>query len=64
MTALASMRKLLFGDSWSLPVSVVAIVALALGIRELAPAFWGDIGGLAVLAATAVALLVTTLCRM
>lgn len=52
------MRKLLFGETWQLPVGVFAAVAVAGALRVIAGAggWWRDAGGFVLLALVAVVL--------
>ena len=58
MTVLRTLRKLVLGETWVLPIGVAVVVGLALALREAAPAFFGDVGGFLVLAGVLVVLAV------
>lgn len=52
------MRKLLFGETWELPVGVAIAVALSGGLRAIAGAggWWRDAGGFVLLVLVALVL--------
>ena len=53
------LRKLVLGETWTLPIAVAAVVLLAYAARALLPAdTWEDSGGFVLLALVLAALLV------
>jgi hypothetical protein len=50
-----ALRKLLFGDTWSLPAGLVLTLLVALALRDLVPGAWRHAGGFLVLAGVAAA---------
>jgi hypothetical protein len=58
MSTLRTLKKLLLGETWLLPVGLAAVLlTCALVIRPLAPHAWQQIGGLVLLAGVVVVLL-------
>ena len=53
MTFLRTLRKLVLGETWVLPLGVAAIAGAALAIDAIGSDAWQDAGGLAVLVAVA-----------
>ena len=45
-----TLRKLVLGETWALPLGLAVVVGCAFVLRELAPAAWRDAGGFALLA--------------
>jgi hypothetical protein len=61
MGVLRSLRKLVLGETWTIPAGVAAAIAVALGAREALPAgAWTSAGGF-VLAALVIATLLVSL---
>ena len=55
--ALRSLRRLILGETWSIPVGVAAALGLALATRAALPeATWHAVGGFALAAALVAAL--------
>jgi hypothetical protein len=54
------LRALVLGETWVLPGAIAALLGSALVVRELAPGFWADAGGLLLLGGVAAALLLAT----
>jgi hypothetical protein len=53
------LRKLVFGETWTLPLGVAAVVLIGYGVRALLPDdIWEDGGGFVLLALVLAALLV------
>lgn len=63
MNALRAVRKLLLGETVALPVGVAMAVLIAAGLRiAVGPGgWWGDAGGLVLVAGLVVALAVSVL---
>lgn len=58
MSTLRTLKKLLLGETWLLPLGLAAIVlAAALVIRPLAPHAWTTIGGFVLLGGVVLVLL-------
>jgi hypothetical protein len=53
------MRKLLFGETWELPVGLAVAIGVALLARELLGDAWEHVGGFVLLAGVVVALVVS-----
>ena len=47
MTTLRTLKKLVLGETWTLPIGVAAALAAAAMLRRLAPDAWAHVGGLA-----------------
>ena len=63
MTTLVTLKRLLLGETWWLPVGIGATVALAeLVVRPLIGGNWGRLGGFVLLAGVLV-VLVTSVAR-
>jgi hypothetical protein len=57
-STLAQLRKLILGETWVLPLGVLAAFAIALLVRALVPdETWSDFGGFVLLALVVVALI-------
>lgn len=50
MTLLRTLRKLLLGETWILPLGIAILVAAAFGLRAVDRGGWSDAGGLVLLA--------------
>jgi hypothetical protein len=57
MSTLRTLKKLLFGETWLLPIGIAIVIAAALLIRALDPRLWTDAGGLILLTGVIVVLL-------
>lgn len=57
MNVLRTLKKLLFGETWLLPVGLALALAATLLIRHLLGAAWHDVGGFVLLACVAGVLL-------
>ena len=57
MTAL---RKLLLGETWTLPLGITAIAVAAICLDSVAGSWWTDLGGFALLAVSVLLLCATT----
>jgi len=57
MSILRTVKKLLLGETWILPLGVASTLAPGLLVRTLAPEAWPDAGGLVLLAGVLLALL-------
>ena len=63
MVVLRSLRALVFGETWTIPVGVGAALALAVGLRAaLSSGFWRHAGGF-ILAGVVVATLAVSVAR-
>jgi hypothetical protein len=62
MNTLRTLKKLLFGETWLLPVGIATILIAAGLLRHVAPASWPHLGG-AFLAAGIVLVLVSSVTR-
>jgi len=51
-----ALRKLVLGETWTVPAGVAVVLAGAVALGELAPATWRDAGAPAVLAAVVLVL--------
>jgi hypothetical protein len=61
MRTLRTLRKLLLGETWLLPLGIaVVLIAGGLLIRPLAPRAWPHIGGFVLLAGVLAVLLTST----
>ena len=56
MTTLRTLKKLLLGETWTLPIGVAVTLAGAALLRSLAPDVWSHLGGLALALAVLVVL--------
>lgn len=54
-----SLRKLIFGETWLLPVGLALVLAAALLVRRLASDEWSRYGGFVLLAGVIVVVLVS-----
>ena len=59
MTTLRTMRGLILGETWSIPLGVAVVVAAGVVLHEAAPSAWHDIGGFLLLAGVIVVLAAT-----
>ena len=50
MTLLRTLRQLILGETWVLPLGVAALVLASVAVRALAPDAWEDAGGFLLLA--------------
>jgi hypothetical protein len=50
VTVLRTLRSLVLGETWALPLGVAAAVGLALVVRAIAPEDFEDVGGFILLA--------------
>ncbi len=57
MTFLRTLKKLLFGETWLLPLGLAATIVATLLVREVLGDGWHDIGGFVLLAGVAGVLL-------
>ena len=62
MSVLATLKKLILGETWLLPLGVAASVAAALVVRHLLGTHWHDLGGFILLVGV-IAVLVTSVGR-
>jgi membrane protein implicated in regulation of membrane protease activity len=62
MTTMRTLKKLLFGETWLLPIGIAAVIVVALVIRPLLGHVWTDVGGFVLLAGV-VAVLLTCVSR-
>ena len=60
MRTLATLRKLVLGETWALPAGIAVAVLLAVAVRAVAGTggWWADAGGYVLLALLVVAFLV------
>ena len=58
MTVLRTLRKLVLGETWTLPLGVLALLLAGVALRALDAELWRKAGGVALLAGV-VAVLVT-----
>jgi hypothetical protein len=56
MSLLRTLRSLVLGETWALPLGVAAAVVLAVVVRAVAPAAFKDVGGFVLLAGVVCAL--------
>ncbi|MEA2466586.1 MAG: hypothetical protein QOJ57_712 [Thermoleophilaceae bacterium] len=54
---IGTLRKLVFGETWTLPVGVALAVGAAALLRELGGSWWRDAGGFVLLGLVVLALL-------
>ena len=60
MSTLRTLKKLVFGETWLLPVGVAVLLLFsALVLRPLAAEHWETLGGFAILAGAGAVLLVS-----
>ena len=59
MSVLRALRQLLFGETWTLPLGVAAVLLIGVAARAGAPDLWPDIGGFVLLAGILAALLMS-----
>ncbi|MCW3012597.1 MAG: hypothetical protein JWO90_3001 [Solirubrobacterales bacterium] len=57
MSFLRTLRMLVLGETWVLPLGVLVVVLAGLGLRALDAALWREAGGPLLLAAVVVVLL-------
>ncbi len=50
MTVLRTLRKLVLGETWTLPLGVLAVLLAGVALRALDAELWRQAGGLALLA--------------
>lgn len=50
MSVVRALRLLIFGETWTLPVGVAAVLGVSVALRAFAPGLWHDAGGLVLLA--------------
>jgi hypothetical protein len=62
MTVLRTLRKLVLGETWWLPVGVALVLIAGLVLHEAAPDAWSGAGGFLVLAGV-LAVLLTGIAR-
>jgi hypothetical protein len=58
MSVLAQARKAVFGETWALPLGVVALLGSAVLLKHVAADAWVDFGGPLLLAGAALILVV------
>jgi hypothetical protein len=56
VTTLATLKKLLLGETWLLPGGLVATVGVALLVRAALGDTWSDVGGFVLLAGVSLVL--------
>jgi len=49
MTVLRALRKLVLGETWTLPVGVLALLLSGVALRALDADLWREAGGIALL---------------
>jgi membrane protein implicated in regulation of membrane protease activity len=54
---IATLRKLVFGETWTLPIGIALAVGIAALLRELGGDWWREGGGFVLLALVLLALL-------
>jgi hypothetical protein len=59
MSFLGTLRKLLLGETWLLPIGLALAVVVTLGLRGLLGSDWHELGGFVLLACVAAALVVS-----
>ena len=57
MTTLCTLKKLLFGETWLLPIGIAILIATAVLIRPLDRHLWTHAGGLILLTGSIAVLL-------
>ena len=62
MTFLSTLKKLLFGETWLLPLGLLLAVAVTLVVRQLLGGEWHHVGGFVLLAGV-LAVVVTSVGR-
>ena len=50
MKVLRALRLLVLGETWTVPLGVLALIVGCAGLREILPELWRDAGGFIVLA--------------
>jgi hypothetical protein len=58
MSTLRTLKKLVLGETWTLPIGLAITLAAAAALRSLAPSAWSHLGGLALAAAVLLVLCV------
>jgi hypothetical protein len=58
MSTVRTLKKLLLGETWTLPVGLAVTLAAAAAWRSLAPASWSEFGAVALAAGVLVVLCV------
>lgn len=59
MSFLLTLKKLLLGETWLLPVGVAGVIGICLLVRHALGDEWHDVGGLVLLAGVAIVLLLS-----
>lgn len=59
MRALDALRRLLFGETWTLPLGLVAVLVASAALRHAHPHLWHTAGGILLPAGTIAVLLGT-----
>jgi hypothetical protein len=59
MSLLRTLKKLVFGETWLLPVGLALTIAASLLVRHLLGADWRDVGGFVLLAGVTTTLVVS-----
>jgi membrane protein implicated in regulation of membrane protease activity len=59
----STLRKLVFGETWTLPIAVAAAIGLAALVRAVAGGWWRSGGGFVLLVLVAVAYVAATWTR-
>jgi hypothetical protein len=59
---LSSLRELVLGETWTLPLGVAAVLLVGVAAHALVPQLWQDVGGLVLLAGV-IAVLSTSIAR-
>lgn len=50
MTVLRAIRQLVLGETWTLPLGLLAVLLTGVALRAAVPGVWRDVGGLILLA--------------
>lgn len=50
MTVLRAIRQLVLGETWTLPLGLLAVLLTGVALRAAVPDVWRDVGGLILLA--------------
>ena len=56
MTVLRTLRMLVFGETWTLPLGVLALLLSGVALRAVDAELWREAGGIALLAGVVVVL--------
>jgi hypothetical protein len=64
VTTLRTLKKLVLGETWALPIGIAITLGAAATLRSLAPSAWSDLGGVALAAAVIVVLYVGVACSL